>query len=98
MKQLGAERAISLYRGTAEEKYPAIAPYLVHVDEPTFDWIAADLWKSPWGIFVYSQSTIEPLRTHFRRYLTVKGTDQKKYLLRFYDPRVLPQFLKSCND
>jgi hypothetical protein len=98
MKELGPERAVSLYRGTAEERYSMIAPYLIHVDAPVFDWIATDLWKSPWGIFVYSNTGLDPLRAHFRHFLTVKGTDQKKHLFRFYDPRVLPKFLEGCND
>lgn len=95
--EAGPERAVSLYRGSAEEQYESIAPYLFKVDEPIFDWISGELWKSPWGIFAAAESSLEILRTHFRHYLTVKGTAGKKYLFRFYDPRVLPGFLRSCN-
>ncbi len=98
VKELGPERAISLYRGGAEQQYSKVAPYLVQVDPPLFDWIEGELWPSPWGIFVYAQASLESLRTHFRHFLTVKGMDQKKYLLRFYDPRVLPAFLESCSE
>ena len=95
--ELGPARAVSLYRGGAEEQYETVAPYLVHVDEPTFDWIDQQLWQSPWGIFASSEVALETLRTHFRHFLTVKGTDGKPYLFRFYDPRILPAFLGSCN-
>lgn len=97
VEEAGPERAVSLYRGSAEEQYESIAPYLFKADEPIFDWIASELWASPWGIFVAAESSLEILRTHFRHYLTVKGTDGKKYLFRFYDPRVLPGFLESSN-
>jgi hypothetical protein len=96
--EAGPDRAVSLYRGSAEEQYASIAPYLFHTDEKTFDWIAGSLWKSPWGILVYCDTQLEALRAHLRRFITVKAPDQKKYLLRFYDPRILPPFLKSCND
>ncbi len=79
-------------------QYEHVAPYLLHLDEPTFDWIGDSLWSSPWGIFVYGKSTMEALRMHFRRFLKVKGPDNKMYFFRFYDPRVLPPFLQSCDD
>ena len=49
VKELGDERAVSLYRGTAEEEFESIAPYLVVVDTAVFDWIAETLWAEPWG-------------------------------------------------
>jgi hypothetical protein len=94
---LGPARAVSLYRGSAEEQYELIAPYLFQVDAALFEWIEKELWRKPWGILISSAATLEELRTHFRHFLTVKGTDGKKYLLRFYDPRVLPGFLRSCD-
>jgi hypothetical protein len=96
--EVGPERAVSLYRGGAEEQYAMVAPYLFKVDESVFDWIANQLWASPWGIFASAHATIETLRTHFRHFLTVKGADGKKYLFRFYDPRILPGFLTSCKE
>jgi hypothetical protein len=98
VRELGPERAVSLYRGGAEEQYAAIAPYLVHADQSVFEWIEKDLWRAPWGIFAYSDASLEALRTHFRRFLKVKSTDQKEYLFRFYDPRILPPFLKSSDE
>ena len=95
--EVGPERAVSLYRGSAEEQYERIAPYLFKVDDGVFDWIEKKLWPSPWGIFAAADVSLEEMRTHFRHFLTVKGTDGKKYLFRFYDPRILPGFLQSCN-
>ncbi|MBZ5605182.1 MAG: DUF4123 domain-containing protein [Acidobacteriia bacterium] len=92
------DSAVCLYRGGAEEQYAHVAPYLMRVDHATFDWIAQDLWTQPWGIFIYSPGPLENLRTHFRRFLTVKSSNGKKYLFRFYDPGVLRSFVQSCND
>ena len=96
--EAGPDRAISLYRGGNEEQYSNVAPYLFRVDQTIFDWIVKDLWAKPWGIFAFSSSGLEELRHHLRHFLTVKGTDGKKYLLRFYDPRILPAFVGSCNE
>ncbi len=93
--QLG-DRAVSLYRGTAEKDYWAIAPYLAVVDEPLLDWIVENLWEDPWGIFAVAETDLASLRTHFRRFLKVEDPDGKELLFRFYDPRVLPAFLTTC--
>jgi hypothetical protein len=96
VKELGNEQAVSLYRGSAEEEYWAIAPYLVRVDGILLDWLHATLWKEPWGIFVVANSDIETLRKHFRRFLVVELPDGGKSYFRYYDSRVLQEFLPSC--
>jgi len=96
VKDLGPERAVSLYRGKAELEHWAIAPYLVQVDEEILDWIVANFWKKPWGIFAVSPVPLAELRTHFRKFLTVLNPQGEKMYFRFYDPRVLPAFLETC--
>jgi Domain of unknown function (DUF4123) len=98
VEELGPERAVSLYRGSAEEEYATIAPYLIHVEPESFDWITGPLWGPAWGVFSQADAPLEALRTHFRHYLKVKAPDGEQYLFRFYDPRVLPPFLESCSD
>ncbi len=98
VKELGEENGVSLYRGEAEEDYWAIAPYLVRVDASVLDWIVATMWEQPWGIFVIANSNLENFRTHFRKFLTVQMPDGEKVYFRFYDPRVIQQFLPTCND
>jgi hypothetical protein len=96
-RELGEENAVSLYRGEAEEDFWAIAPYLISVDSSVLDWIASTLWEQPWGIFVVAEVNFETLRTHFRKFLTVSLPDGEKVYFRFYDPRVIQQFLPTCN-
>jgi len=81
--------------GWAEDEYWAIAPYLVQVDDAILQWIIENLWKDPWGIFAVTSVGLEALRKHFRRFLKVLDPNGKELLFRFYDPRVLPDFLST---
>lgn len=89
----GPERAVSLYRGQAEDDLAAIAPYLVQVDRDILDWLASAVWSEPWGVFIVARATLEDLRTHCRRLLQVVGPGGERLLFRFYDPRALVRFL-----
>jgi hypothetical protein len=95
VSQWGAEHAVSLYRGWAEDDYWGIAPYLAQLDEPMLDWIVENLWNDPWGIFAVAPPDLAALRKHFRRFLKVLGPDGKELYFRFYDPRVLPVFVTT---
>ncbi|MBX3411224.1 MAG: DUF4123 domain-containing protein [Pirellulales bacterium] len=89
-------RAVSLYRGTADEELWSIAPYLVQVDGELLAWILECLAERPWGFFAEATVDLHELRQHFRRFLTVEDPEGKRVYFRFYDPRVLPRFLSVC--
>lgn len=95
--ELGPERAACLYRGDAAENYWAIAPYVVAVDGPVLQWIVAELWDEPWGIFAVADADLETLRRHFRRFLVVRSPEGEQWYFRFYDPRVLNTYLLNAN-
>ena len=96
--ELGSKRAACLYRGAAEHDYSHIAPYLFLVDEPLLDWIVDNLWGDPWGVIAIGAGDLDALRQHFRRFLMVKLPDGREVFFRFYDPRVLAEFLASCSE
>lgn len=96
-RELEEARAVSLYRGSADEMYSAFAPYLFAVDQDLLNWIVADLWTEPWGIFAVADADLEAVRRHFRRFLLVRAPDGEQWYFRFYDPRVLRTFLPSCS-
>ena len=98
VESLGEERGISLYRGSAEERFADIAPYLVVVDESMLTWIVETLWNEHWGILVVSNASLAELRTHFRKFLTVSSPTGESWYFRFYDPRVLEKYLQSCTE
>ena len=95
-EELGKDLAISLYRGTPDEDYWAIAPYLLRVDTDVFDWIVKKLWQEPWGIFVVSEADMQTLWKHFQNLLTVELPEGEQLYFRYYDPRVLPNFIQTC--
>jgi hypothetical protein len=94
---LGSERAVSLYRGSAEEEYWDVAPYLMRVDPALLDWIVSISSKEGWGILAAAKVDLETLRKHFRHFLRVKEPGGETWLFRFYDPRVLAPFLPACS-
>jgi hypothetical protein len=94
-QSLGEERAVSLYNGTAQEDYWAIAPYLCKADVELLEWIKDALWKEPWGIVAVSNADFAAVRAHFRKFLIVQSPENEHWYFRFYDPRVLPVFLES---
>jgi hypothetical protein len=95
--ELTEARAVSLYRGDKAVEYAHLAPYLAQLDESDIEWIQTKLWMAPWGYFVIARSDLATLRSHFRRYLTVKLPDNSKVLFRFYDPRVVKTFLGASD-
>lgn len=96
--ELGEERAVCLYRGTKDAEMLAIAPYLVRADAALLEWLVQNLWEEPWGIFAVAQTDLTTLRRHLRTFLTVQHPDGPAMYFRYYDPRVLPTFLKTCNE
>jgi hypothetical protein len=54
-------------------------------------------WGAHWGSFVVSPANLRSLRDHFRAFHTVELPDQRTVLFRYYDPRVLRNFLPVCN-
>lgn len=97
-RSLGQVLAGSLYNGTAQEDYWAIAPYLCRADKWLLKWIQETLWHEPWGIVIVSTAEMAAVRAHFRKFLIVQSPEGEHWYFRFYDPRVLPVFLESCND
>ncbi len=91
------DHTVSLYGGKLRIEYEAIAPYLVELNDAILDWIVAELGETPWGIFASSAEDLVTVRNHFRKFLKVKGPDGEELFFRFYDPRVLPTFLETCN-
>lgn len=98
VRELGPDRAVSLYRGRPEEDLWAIAPYLVRLDGETLEWLAATLWSEPWGFFIFADADLESLRVHFRRFLVVESPEKESWYFRFYDPRVLVKYLRTLSE
>lgn len=88
-----------LYAGKLPKALADVAPYLVRLSKmaPFTETLLGDAWGSSWGIFILSTGTLEELRRHFRRFLKVQDTSGKTLIFRWYDPRVLREYLPTCN-
>ncbi len=96
-RALGPERACCLWEAPRRDEDLAVAPYLVHLDATTLEWLAGTLWTVPWGVLAVTDVELQALRRHFRRFLTVHDPDHRPVYFRFYDPRVLRPFLEACD-
>jgi hypothetical protein len=94
VKRLPPEKGGCLWSGEAREKYWGVAPWLARVDVPLLDWIRAELWDEPWGLFLEARVTADVLRKHLRRMLVAEADGRKMYF-RFYDPRVFRMYLPT---
>lgn len=91
-------RYICLYRGQLQPDMAEVAPYLAILEHegPLIDWIMTG-WGMYWGLFGTADADLLTLRKHFRRFVMVCREDGKPMYFRFYDPRVLRDFLPICD-
>jgi hypothetical protein len=89
----------SLYDGAKGAELAAVAPHLVRLTPGSqlLDLLVQDGFGRSWGIYLTSKDSFSAVRRHFRKFLIVKTEDGKQLYFRFYDPRVLRNFLPACN-
>lgn len=86
----------SLYDGEQARAYDEIAPYLVQLrpDSQLLERLIAGGWTDAWGLYVVSRAEFAAVRRHLRNFLRVEVEgDPRRLLFRYYDPRVLREFL-----
>lgn len=88
-----------LFRGERPPDVLDVAPYVVQLTPGTVfaDWLLSESFGKHWGIFVHSRHSIKEMRRHFRSLITVYDEAGNPMIFRFYDPRVLSNFLPTCN-
>jgi hypothetical protein len=87
-----------LFRGDRPPDVMEVAPYVVYLSPGAkfADWVLTECFGKHWGIFAHSRHSIKEMRRHFRSLITVYDETGKPMIFRFYDPRVLPNFLPTC--
>jgi hypothetical protein len=88
-----------LYRGDIEPDLAWVAPYLVLLepDSAFTRFLLGSGWGKHWGVFVTTQSEFGDVHRHFRRFLMVHSSDGKPMYFRYYDPRVMREFLPMAD-
>jgi len=90
---------VCLYAGEIKPELAKVAPYLVRL-EPNSEfakWVLREGWGKHWGVFVVAPADFLAMRRHLRRFLIVHTTDGKPFYFRYYDPRVLRNYLPTCD-
>lgn len=97
--EMGATN-ICLYQGDIPADLVYVAPYLVQLPfgSSFTEWLLSEYWGKHWGIFAQSPLSLKEVRKHFRLLLTVYDDKGNPMLFRYYDPRVLGRFLKTCQE
>jgi hypothetical protein len=99
----------SLYEGTQGDALADVAPYIVRLSpspSPSpfsggrlLEGLVREGWGKSWGIYFTSRRPFKEIRRHLRRFLIVMDDETRERLyFRFYDPRVLREFLPTCTE
>ena len=95
---LAQEQKQCLYDGQSATDLANWAPYLVQlpIDSP-FTKALLDLgWGKGWASYFTSPAPFEEIRHHFRKFLMIQLQGGEEVYFRFYDPRVLRDFLPTA--
>ncbi len=89
-----------LFAGKVDPKLATSAPWIVQLDRdaPFTDRILSRGWGRNWGVFAVSRAPLEAMRRHLRRFLIVGTEDGPRLYFRWYDPRVLRPYLRTCTE
>lgn len=87
----------SLFQGDAAEAVADVAPYLLMID-PAGGYLEnwANRWGGSAGILLTTSTDRNNLYAHLRQIFVVEDEDHQPYFFRYYDPRVLRNFLPTC--
>lgn len=88
--------AVSLFAESPLQEYWRYAPYLVKIDAAMLQWLKTNLWTTPWGIFLMSNSDLATVSVHLRKLLHLRLKTGERCIFRYYDPRILVSFLAGC--
>jgi hypothetical protein len=87
-----------LFTGDLAPDMLYVAPYVVFLspDNKLTDLVLSESFGKHWGIFVHCRHSLKEMRRHFRSMVDVYDENANSMVFRFYDPRVIRQFLPTC--
>ncbi len=89
----------SLYTGNNRKNLADVAPYLLVCAEGSKAerWIIGNGYGNNWGIFLDTDEDFQAVCKHLRKLLIVENQDGERLFFRYYDPRVIRDFLPTCS-
>lgn len=91
-------KAESLFSGQVATDFAAVSPYLIQLDNRTFQYILSQSAGTNWGVLVSASVGFSDIRQHLRKYLQVTLPTGDPAYFRFYDPGVLSTYLRSLTN
>ena len=88
-----------LYDGAPAIRYARYAPYLLklHDGSPLLQRWLHEGWTQHWGIFLSSEARSKELKRHLKKFMQATDHRNRAVWVRFYDPRVLPNWLQGLH-
>ena len=88
-----------LYDGAPAIRYARYAPYLLklHDGSPLLQRWLHEGWTQHWGIFLSSEARSKELKRHLKKFMQATDQQNRAVWVRFYDPRVLPNWLQGLH-
>jgi hypothetical protein len=88
---------LCLYSGHLQRELQLAAPYIIELsqDGAFTRRLLEHAWGNNWGIFVSTKDGPN-LRPHLRKFLRVRNEAGQMMLFRYYDPRVMREYLPTC--
>lgn len=89
-----------LFTGQLEPDMAVVAPYLVELEHSSAFTrrLLAECWGQNWGVFLTSKLELPALWRHVRQQVQVYGPNLESLYFRFYDPRVMRNYLPTCSE
>ena len=87
----------SLFEGPRARDLKMVAPHLALVPNGSriLRVLLREGWGNSWGVFFTSQASMPELKKHFQQFLTATDAAGRRFVYRFYDPRVLRDALPA---
>ena len=88
-----------IYDGAPAIRYARYAPYLLklHDGSPLLQRWLHEGWTQHWGIFLSSEARSKELKRHLKKFMQATDHQNRAVWVRFYDPRVLPNWLQGLH-
>ena len=100
LQRLAATEAChqSLFQGSDKERLFSVGAFLVACDQDfaLLQWLTTEAWGSGSVVFLTSSVHWDQLFQHLQRSLTAVTHDDREVYFRYYDPRVLRDYLPLC--
>lgn len=98
VKEAGSEYR-SLFDGPAAAAMESVAPLVTPLQDDSALWHEfAQRWDCNVGVLVSTAARLEDVVGHLRQIFVVQDETGQEFFFRFYDPRVLRNYLPTCEE